>query len=84
MYVYPISYMICLILYPTAFLIQEFQVDKVIWLLKHKLRPENAWAIDPDYYRKLEAAKSRPPKALGCRLAATYHQRLNAKLIDRA
>jgi hypothetical protein len=54
------------ILYPTAFLIQ---VDRVVWLLNHKLRTENAranLAIDPDYHCKLEAAKSKQPKAIGC------------------
>ena len=41
-------------------------------------------AIDPHYYRKLEAAKSKPPKALGCSVITPEMQHKIRAAMDRA
>ena len=41
-------------------------------------------AIDQDYYRKLEAAKSKPPKALGCNVIPPEMQHKIRAAKDRA
>ncbi len=41
-------------------------------------------AIDPDYYCKQEAAKSRPPKALGCNYLSPELQRKIVAAMDQA